>query len=459
MIVMRKFTLATFLMPALMIAGITSSDAQVGVMTTLVGDSIAGYTGDGNLAYLAEISAPHDVCFDAAQNFYFIDQSNYAIRKVSATTGIITTIAGNGTYGNMGDGGLAINATLEMPEYMCIDAAGNIYFTDGESNTIRKINTGGIISTIAGNGTAGYSGDGGLAISAEFNSPKGICLDPAGNLIVADFSNNVIRKINVTTGIVSTIAGSSSQGYTGDGGLATNATMYGPICVCFDAAGNLYVADEINYVIRKVNMTTGIISTFAGNNSYGWAGDGGPALGATIGLIEGMTFDCHGDMYIDDISCSCRKISGTTGVINTVAGSGTVDGYNGDGGSDTSEYLNFPEGLCVDPTTGNIIIADAGNNRIRKATQPGFAPAAVNHVMPVKANIFPNPSNGRFTIVAGTQQTDAAVEIYNAAGELVYSTTLTTIKNDINISNQPPGMYFINIKTAQDVQTVKMTIK
>ena len=458
---MKKTFLSALLSAVSIFLATTTVHAQ-GIMTTWVGtDTIGGYAGDNGPANLALLNGPTDVCFDADHNLYITDINNSAIRKVSAATNTITTIAGNGTIGNSGDGGLAVDALLSSPSYLCIDASGNLYFTDQTTNTIRKITAAtGIITTIAGiPDSAGYSGDGHLAINSVLSLPRGICLDPSGsNLYFADQLNNAVRKIDLTTGIITTAVGADTAAYTGDGGPASAAALDHPCCVRFDPSGNLFIADEGNYVIRKVTMATGIITTVVGNNTYGWAGDGTPALGATIGLIEGLNFDYLGNMYLCDISCSCRKVYAATGIIYTVAGSGTVDGYNGDGGEDTSEYLNCPRGIFIDPDNGNMIIADSYNNAIRKATQNTYVAEGVPVVTATQAIVFPNPSKGRFIIQAGSTQKNAEVEIYNAAGTVVATTTLTDYQTRINISNQPPGLYFINIHTATGIQTTKMIV-
>ena len=455
---MKKTKFSTVLLSfMLLIAGNTSTQAQ-GIMTTWVGDSTAGYTGDGGPASLAEISGPHDICFDAAHNFYFIDQNNYAIRKVSASTGYISTLAANGMTFSLD--GTVITDSFGQPAYLCVDGAGNVYFTDDYLNEVFKINgVTGIATVIAGNGIPGYSGDGSVGTNAQLSYPMGICLDASANVYVVDYGNNVIRKINATTGIITTVAGTGIVAYTGDGGPATAATFSNPMCICIDPSGNLYVADEGNYAIRKIAAATGIITTIAGNGTYGFSGEGGPATSASIGSIDGICIDAHGDIYIDDISCSCRKISAATGNINIVAGDPYASGYTGDGGSAISELLNEPAGLCVDPSNGNIIIADWGNNRLRKATQPGYGATGVKNVTTSsQLSIFPNPSSGKFTIQTSAQQKNTGVDICNTVGEIVYSATINGTQNNIDISTQPAGIYFVKINSADGLQTLKITI-
>ena len=261
------------------------------VITTLAGNGLQGSAGDGGAATSAALSNAQGVAVDAAGNVYIADGGNYKIRKVS-TTGIITTIAGTGIAGFSGDGGQATAANINTPFGIVVDASGNVIFSD--NTRIRKISTTGIITTIAGDGTAGYSGDGGLATAARITA-YGMAFDGAGNLFFADAGTNRIRKI-ATNGIISTVAGTGTAGYSGDGGLATSANLNVPIAVAVDASGNIYIGDLYNYRVRKI--TSGIISTFAGNGTNGSAGDGGSATAASLGDPSGLAIDGSGNIYV-----------------------------------------------------------------------------------------------------------------------------------------------------------------
>ena len=299
---------------------------------------------------------------------------------------IITTIAGNGTAGYSGDGGQATDAKLSYAEDIIFDTAGNMYVADSYNNVIRKINTSGIITTIAGNGTGagtgtgGYSGDGGHATAGEFDAPVDIAFDAIGNLYIADYWNNRVRKVN-TAGIITTVAGTGAMGYTGDGSPATAATLDLPCGITFDAAGNLYIADEQNNVIRKVN-TAGIITTVVGNGTGagtghgGYSGDGGPATAAELNEPSDITFDNRGNLYIAEVGNSRIRIVNTLGVITTIAGGGTSG--LGDGGFATAAQLNFPYGITLD-NLGNLYIGDALNNRIRKVNTLGIISTIVGN--------------------------------------------------------------------------------
>ncbi len=261
----------------------------------------------------------------------------------------IETVAGNGTPGYMGDGGAGISAQLNQPYDVAVDGASNVYIADTANYVIRKLDAStGIITTVAGNGMAGYSGDGGAATSAELNAPKSVVVDIAGNLYIADTGNNVIRKVDASTGIMTTVAGNGKAGYSGDGGAATSAQLNTPYGVAVDIAGNLYVADVENHVIRKVTVSTGIITTVAGNGKAGYSGDGGAAISAEMSSPEGVAVDSLGNLYIAVFgNCVIRKVAASTGIITTVAGNGTA-GYSGDGGAATSAEMNYPGGIAVD---------------------------------------------------------------------------------------------------------------
>ena len=301
------------------------------------------------------------LAMDATGNLLIVNQNAHRIFKVD-TNGIITTVAGNGTDGFSGDGGAATNAELSDPEDVAVDKTGNLFIADMGNERIRKVGTNGIITTVAGNGTNGFSGDGGAATNAEFYRPYGIAVDNIGNLFIADLENSRIRKVD-TNGIITTIAGGGTN-YPGDGGLATNAAI-GAGKVAVDATGNLFIAGSTTYKVE----TNGIITTVAGGGTN-YPGDGGAATNAELGGIEGIAVDANGNIFIADVGNNVICEVGTNGIIMTVAGNGTP-GYTGDGGAATSAELNYPMGLAVD-VNGNLFIGDVGNNVIRELFDPGF---------------------------------------------------------------------------------------
>jgi len=345
-----------------------------GIITTVAGNGYGAglgygygaYSGDGQMATNAELNAPQLVTVDATGNLFIGDQDNNRIRKVG-TNGMITTVAGNGTPGYSGNGGAATNARLYWPIGAAVDSTGNLFVADFGNNVIRKVGTNGIITTVAGNGTQGYSGDGGAATNAELYWPCGIAVDAADNLFIGDEGNNRIRMVSVA-GIITTVAGNGTAGYIGDGSAATSAELHYPYAVAVDTIGNLYIGDYFNNVVRKVE-TNGIITTVAGNGGYGYSGDGGAAINAGLDGTLGVALDATGNLYIGDEGNNRIREVSVAGIITTVAGNGTA-GYIGDGGAATNAELNDPDGVAVD-TSGNLFVADSGNNVIRKVVTQG----------------------------------------------------------------------------------------
>ncbi len=344
-----------------------------GIITTVAGNGNEGFAGDGGPATSASLNFPVGVAVDAAGNLYIADWNNFRIRKVSPS-GVITTVAGNGISGFSGDGGPAASASLANPYGVAVDGAGNLYLPDGNNHRIRKVSPGGVITTVAGNGIRGFSGDGGPATSASLAQPHGVAVDGAGSLYIADQGNNRIRKVSLD-GVITTVAGNGIPRFTGDGGSATSASLAFPYGVALDAAGNLYIADTANHRIRQLSPS-GIITTVAGNGSFSFSGDGGPATGAALHFPGGLAVDVAGNLYIADTNNErIRKVS-INGVITTVAGNG-IQGFSGDGGPATSASLNFPPsripapgGVALDGAA-NLYIADTNNNRIRKVSPSG----------------------------------------------------------------------------------------
>ena len=321
--------------------------------------------GDGGPATGAQLHAPSGVFVDAAGNLFIADGSNNRIRKVDPA-GTISTVAGTGTAGFSGDGGPATGAQLNAPFGVFVDAAGNLFIADAGNSRIRKVDPAGTISTVAGTGTAGFSGDGGPATGAQLNHSVGVFVDAAGNLFIADGSNNRIRQVD-PAGTISTVAGTGVTGFSGDGGPATGAQFHSPSGVFVDAAGNLFIADGGNHRIRKV-APAGTISTVAGTGVGGVSGDGGTATGAQLSPF-GVFVDAAGNLFIADRSNNRIRKVDPAGTISTVAGTGTA-GFSGDGGPATGAQLNAPFGVFVD-AAGNLFIADAGNSRIRKVDPAG----------------------------------------------------------------------------------------
>ncbi len=337
-----------------------------GGISTYAGTGVLGYTGDGGAATAAKLKNPEGAAGVAANgDLYMADTDNNAIRKVAFATGIITTVAGTGAPGYLGDGGLATLAKIKTAEDVAFNPNGDIFVADTGNHVIRKIAAGtGIITTVAGNGSPGMLGDGGLATAARLNSPRGIQVAANGDLYIGDRSNEKIRKVTAATGIITTYAGTGTAGYSGDGGAATAAKLSHPQGLHLTAAGDLYVADTNNSVIRKIDPA-GNITTFAGTGTAGYMGDGGLATAARLNVPEAIHLAPSGDIYIADTGNHViRRVRAGSGIISTIAGTG-VAGFSGDGGPAISAQLSGPRGLAIAPS-GVYYIADKGNDRIRR---------------------------------------------------------------------------------------------
>lgn len=342
--------------------------ASTGIITTVAGNGILGYGGDGSAATSANLNNPYGVALDVSGNIYIVDRNNHRIRKVTASTGIISTVAGNGIAAFGGDGSAATLANINFPRGLAVDGTGNIYITDQGNHRIRKVTAStGIISTVAGNGTYGYGGDGSAATSANLKNPVGLTIDGSGNIYIADALNHRIRKVTALTGIISTVAGNGTGAYGGDGSVATSANLNNPNGIAFDNSGNIYIADASNFRIRKITVSTGIISSVAGNGTASYRGDGSAATLANLHNPTDVVVDGSGNIFIADFyNHRIRKITASMGNISTVAGNGTP-AYGGDNSAATLANLYHPTGVAVDGL-GNIYIADRSSHRIRKVT-------------------------------------------------------------------------------------------
>ncbi len=346
---------------ALFIASIaTTSVINAQVISTVAGSGGTGFGGDGYPATTAAISNAMGVAVDRSGNFYISDNSNNRVRKVDVS-GIINTIAGNGVSGYSGDGGAATDAEISGPFGVAVDTAGNVYFADNGNNCIRVVSTSGIISTYAGISAGGFAGDGGAATAARISSPEGICLDNLGNLFVADNGNARVRKIDASH-TITTVAGNGSTTAAGDGGAATAAAIGFPEGVAVDHSGNLYIAAPNTNTVRMVS-TSGIITTITGNGVSGLTGDGGPATAAEIAGACGVAVDGGGNVYIADSGNEKVRVITPAGMINTYAGSSGF-GWSGDGSAATAATLNNPHALAVD-AYNNLYVTTLRDNKVR----------------------------------------------------------------------------------------------
>jgi DNA-binding beta-propeller fold protein YncE len=332
---------------------------------TIVGTGEAGYTGDGDLARRAGLNQPFDVVLDRQGNLYFSEAHNHCVRRVECSSGLIITVAGTGKEGYSGDGGLALQAQLNSPYGIALDPANNLYIVDRLNACVRMVEaTTGIIRTIAGTGQPGYSGDGGPALQAQLQEPNDIVLDGQGRAFIADVRDHRVRLVDLTSGVISTYAGIGEAGAGGDGGPASRATLLGPRALAFNSTGDLYICLRNDHKVRKVDKRTGIIRAIAGTGEQGYSGDRGPALQATFNGPKEIAIDGQDNIFLVDTENHCiRRIEAASGLVTTVAGTGQAGGH-GDGGPATAARLKRPHGACVDED-GNVYVGDSENHRVR----------------------------------------------------------------------------------------------
>lgn len=434
-----------------------------GNITTAIGNGTLGFAGDNGPANKVEMNGPTGVALDGSGNIYFVDSLNYRIRKLAG--GNVNTVAGNGLVSRSGDGGAATSAQLNTPLGVAIDGSGNLYIADTLNNLVRKVDAKGVITTFAGTGTAGSSGDNGPAGSAQLNAPQGLAVDASGSLYIADTQNNRIRKVSggtittvaggnnelslpfgiavdasgnlyvaefgrnrvskvSTSGAVSTVAGSGVSGFGGDGGPAASAMLSTPQGVAVDRAGNIYIADTGNNRVRVVSG--GIIATYAGNGAGGYDKDGVAATATPVGNPVALAVDTAGSLYIADGSARVRKVL-ANGIITTIGGNG-VRGYAGDGGAAINGSLSSPSALAV-ASNGNVYVADTNNNAVR-LLQPAASGISLNAITSGASNLAGAIAPGEVVVLWGSGLGPGSLAQYqlgtnglvptNVAGTTVY---------------------------------------
>lgn len=333
-------------------------------ISSIVGNGAQGYAGDGGPATNATMDNPFHVEFDPTYRWLYIaDCFNYAIRRLDMQSEEVTTFAGTGEAGHTGDGGQASEANIDEIYAIQVDANGDVYILQRFNPSIRKIDAAtGVISTVAGDATVGYGGDGGSATHAQMREPNDCILDRKGGLLIADVQDQRIRRLDIASGTISTFAGTGEKEHTGDGGLASEAAIFGARAICVDDNGNTYVCEREGNTLRRINAD-GIITTVAGTGAKGYSGDGGPAIECEFNGPKAIRCDAEGNVLIVDTeNHAIRKYDAASGVITTVAGG--HEGADGDGGPAVGAGLARPHGVVVDDK-GAMYIADSENHRIR----------------------------------------------------------------------------------------------
>jgi uncharacterized protein (TIGR03437 family) len=437
-----------FLSAILTIASaLASGIATAQTISTIAGDGAASFAGDAGLATAAALNHPRIMAIDAAGNIFVADMDNSRVRRV-ATNGIITTVAGTGVAGYSGDNGPAIAAQLSQPQAVAIDASGNLIIADTQNRRIRRVDASGTITTIAGTGVEGYTGDGGPATSAQLHQAVDLAVDSTGNIYFADSTGQRIRKI-WTNGIISTVAGNGVQGFSGDGGSATSAMMDFPVAVALDAQNNIYISDANNFRIRMVNAASGNIATIVGNGVEGFSGDGGPATSATLNFAYGVRVDSTGRIFVADASNNRVRMV-ANGTISTVAGTG-ADGFSGDGGLATGAMLSFPWAVAVD-ASGNVLVSDRVNTRVRKiAMSTQAAPVLfANGTVNVASYAPAGSANG--AVAPGSMVAIFGTDLAGGTGRAVIVPLQTTVLDTTVTMNGIPVPLFYVSKTQINAQ-------
>lgn len=450
---MKQFTHITLFFFSVL-GGICNTTLAQGIITTIAGNGITQYIGDGWPATNYSLAYPVGICVDHNGNLYEADYAVSRIRKWYNDT--LWTFAGTGVGGYTGDGGLATAANLKEPTDVFADLDGNLFITEEYNNVVRRIDAGtGIITTICGNGGGGFAGDGGPATAAHMEQPQSLCLDKYGNIYIADRGNQRIRKVNISSGVVTTYAGNGATGYAGDGGQAINAELSMPTGVCSDTAGNIYIADNGNNVVRKVDAVTGIITTFAGTGLADFSGDDGPATAATLVQPNSVHMSKRNNLYISDYGNNRIRVVTSNGIIHTLAGSGGY-GYAGDGGPALSATFLGPTGVCADDME-YVYISDAGNSAVRRVT-PVYN-GIIDAPPTPKLRVYPNPGAGVFNVQIDMRGGDeVVVRVFNMLGAVIYTTLTKSSSFQINLVGSPPGVYQILVASPSAAMSERVSI-
>lgn len=424
------------------------------VITTIAGGATGhgGYWGDGGPATAAEIGYFGSVAVDSKGNVYIGDANNHRIRKVDYATRIITTVAGIGLAGFNGDSIPAMSAKLNYPGPIIFDKDDNLFFVDGNNFRIRRIDVNsGIITTVAGNGIIGSTGDGGIATMASISTGY-IAFDNQGNLILV--CSRKIRKVN-SSGIIVTIAGTGLSGSTGEAVPAISTNLGAPRGISVDLHNNIYFGDSTS-AIRKIAHSTGVLTRVAGtgdNIAMPYSGDGIPAVVCHLGTF-GITVDDSGNIYNSDYANSRIQKIDTSGIIRTICGTG-VSGFSGDGGAATDAQISYPEYVALDKC-GNVYIADFNNRRVRKITYRECDYTSVQDAPVAQKQIEITPSPAKSAITITSESFIHTLAIYNLLGQVVLQQTGSgKPQQQIDVSALPPGVYVVRVNEVWTVRLVK----
>ncbi len=442
----------------IVVCAANSSFAQ-SIITNIGGNGVTQYIGDGWPATSYSLAAPSGICLDNAHNVFISDYADHRIRKIDTHDTLTTFADTSGMPGYTGDGGLKDSATFRNPSGLCFDASGNLYILEWYNDVVRRIDkTTGIVSTVAGSGAGGYGGDNGPATTANMERPSGICMDPAGNIFIADYGNHRIRRVDAVTNIITTFAGDGTAGSSGDDGLAIAAKLNYPNSVCSDSAGNIFISDFGNNRIRKVNAVSGIITNIAGTGTAGYTGDGGLPTLAKLRGPNAVHINRLGNLYISDEGNNVIRRIGPSGNINTIAGSGGY-GFAGDGGPATAARFNGPTAVYADDSD-YLYIADGGNSVIWKVSPPAFIDNAGidEHATGADFKVFPNPSTGNFNISFNSHQSRTSIVIYNSFGQVIHRSEFTGIVAHMDLGNVATGIYIISTVSSSGIQNNRIII-
>lgn len=335
----------------------------------VAGTGVAGFNGDGVLATAAQFDTPAGVLADSVGNIFIADRGNHRVRRIDAVTGFVSTVAGTGVGGFNGDNQTASLTQFNLPTALALDGGGNWLVADQGNNRLRRVaHTTQMVTTVAGTGTQGFNGDSVAATVAQLNVPSGVAVDPAGHIFIADSFNHRVRRVDAVTGVITTVAGTGVAGSAGDGAIATAAQLNFPLDVAVDESGNILVADSFNNRVRRVDALTGVITTVAGDGGAGYAGDGAAATTGQLNFPVGIALDADQNILIaDGNNHAVRLVNRVSGVIFTIAGTGTA-GYNGDNQAAVMALIDSPYRLAVEPS-GAVLLTEAGGMRVRRIGQ------------------------------------------------------------------------------------------